>query len=108
MQDGGMNVRCEHQCKQQWTETATDEDVCCFCFVVSVFVVFGDRTLQLCVYIVASVFATVGVRTMQMCSLAPSLARSLAVFSTGSMSIIRRLYIQSNLHTTSAGKCTRV
>ena len=75
MQDGGMNVRCEHQCKQQWTETATDEDVCCFCFVVSVFVVFGDRTLQLCVYIVASVFATVGVRTMQLCSLASSRAR---------------------------------
>ena len=25
MQDGGMDVRCEHQCKQQWTEMATDE-----------------------------------------------------------------------------------
>ena len=98
MQDGGMNVRCEHQCKQQWTETATDEDVCCFRFVVSVFVVFGHRTLQLCVYIVASVFATVGVRTMQLCVVHPSLshravvfARSLAVFSTGSTSITATL-----------------
>ena len=67
MQDGGMNVRCEHQCKQQWTETATDEDVCCFCFVVSVFVAFGVRTLQLCFYIVASVYVAVGVRTLKLC-----------------------------------------
>jgi len=26
MQDGGINARCEHQCKQQWTEMATDEN----------------------------------------------------------------------------------
>ena len=26
MQDGGINVRCEHQCEQQWTDMATDED----------------------------------------------------------------------------------
>ena len=49
MQDGGTDVRCEHQCKQQWTEMATDEYIqimrcvlfllrcfcceeCCFCF----------------------------------------------------------------------------
>ena len=77
MQDGGLNVRCEHQCKQQWAETATYEDVCCFCFVVSVFVAFGVRTLQLCFCFVASVFAAVGARTIVF---ARSLARSLAVF----------------------------
>ena len=38
---------------------ATDEDVRCFCFVVSVFVAFGVRTKQLCSCFVASVFADV-------------------------------------------------
>ena len=44
MLDGGTDVRCEHQCKQQWAEMATDEYiiyiyicvVCCFCCVASV------------------------------------------------------------------------
>ena len=26
MQDGEIDARCEHQCKQQWTEMATDEN----------------------------------------------------------------------------------
>jgi hypothetical protein len=41
--------------------------VCRFCFVVSVFVAFGVRTLQLCFYIVASVYVAVGVRTLKWC-----------------------------------------
>ena len=58
---------------------ATDEDVCCFCFVVSVFVAF--RTKQLCSCFVASVFLLMLLLfLMQLCSLAPSLARSLGVF----------------------------
>ena len=77
MQDGGINVRCEHQCKQQWTEMATDEDVRCFCFVVSVFVAFGVRTKQLCFCFVASVFAVVA-SVFDAVVFARSLARSLS------------------------------
>ena len=55
---------------------ATDEDVCCFCFVVSVFVAFGVRTKQLCFCFVASVFAVVA-SVFDAVVFARSLARSL-------------------------------
>ena len=79
MQDCGINVKCEHQCKQQLTEMATDEDVCCFCFVVSVFVAFGVRTKQLCSCFVAFVFAVVA-SVFDAVVFARSLARSLSPF----------------------------
>ena len=56
---------------------ATDEDVCCFCFVVSVFVAFGVRTQQLCFCVVASVFAAVA-SVFDAVVFARSLARSLS------------------------------
>ena len=52
--------------------------MCCFCFVVSVFVAFGVRTQQLCFCFVASVVADVA-SGFDAVVFARSLARSLAL-----------------------------
>ena len=90
MQDGGINVRCEHRCKMAVRtpmQTAMDRNgngwhdmkimccVCCFCFVVSVFAAFmlapsSCVSVLLLLFLLLLVFAP--------CNCVRSLPRSLA------------------------------
>ena len=70
MLDGGTDVRCEHQCKQQWTEMATDEYIQIMCCTLhcSCHPLTISFTLALCMHLCSHMacfmYACIGVRTL--------------------------------------------
>ena len=57
MQDGGIDVRCEHQCKQQWTEIATDEYIQIMCCVFFLLCCFCSEECCFCFFLFTVLFS---------------------------------------------------